>query len=279
MARGEGGGEHSGERVSGPGRVHRIDGERGRVDRLPAGVTERSVGSEGGGDGQPEAARQPFGKASQGLVPAPRVGGHLDDLHLVHDENVEGGEDVLRDRERGGRVEQDPAPPPRRPLDEAPVLVERHLVLQQQDRLPVQPRVRDLGVGHPHVGSGRDRDGACAASLLHPDGRAPGGLVRRLPDPPEVDPLRPQPGKGGSGEGVRPDHSRHDHRRAGAPRCVRLVGPLASGGDHAAVPQHRFAPLGEALQAYRDVDVDRAEDDDHDNPKHLPAQDSVQARA
>ena len=98
----------------------------------------------------------------------------------------------------------------------------------------------------------------------------PVGSSAASPTRPRSTPLLPQPGEGGSGEGVRPDHPHHGHRRTGAPCRVRLVGPLASRGDHATVPQHRFAPLGQAGEAHRDVDVDRAEDDDHDNPKHLP---------
>ena len=86
---------------------------------------------------------------------------------------------------------------------------------------------------------------------------------RDAPHPADVDAGRDESGQRVAGEDVGADRARHGDVGAGTTRGQRLIGAFAAGQRGEGAAGDRLAGLRKARDARDEIEIDRAEDDDH----------------
>ena len=137
----------------------------------------------------------------------------------------------------------------------------RRLELKQHDRGRAQQGAGHVLASHVRIRAGNDRDRIFAARVDVDDGDA----GRRVGDGThdDVHAVIAQELERGSGERIVSDGAEKGNLRARTPRRQRLVRALAAGAGGEREARERLARARKALDARDEVDVDRAEDDDH----------------
>ncbi len=182
-------------------------------------------------------------------------------LGLVDHEDIDLPEQLDRERPGGRGVEDDACTQPSRASDQRCVGALGNLVLQDQGR-----RGRERGVGHririgPRVGARGDHD-AVLAVRVDEDRRAPRSLIDAR-HPAQVDAAGNKQLERGIGECIVPDRTEEPYCRAGACGGQRLIGALAAGICRKRFGGERLPRGREASDAGDQIEVDRAENDDH----------------
>ena len=187
--------------------------------------------------------------------------GGLAGLLLVHDQDVERAQGLGRKRAGRRVVEQDPRAGAARQRRRRPVLRLGHLHLEQQQVARARRCARQLpGLGL-QVGPTGHHDGVLAGGVHHDAGAAGGGFARG--DRGEVHAALAQGGERGLREAVAADAADHTNPGARARGGQRLVRPLAARNPSVRAGRDRLARRRKPLHGEDQIDVDRAEYDDH----------------
>jgi hypothetical protein len=83
------------------------------------------------------------------------------------------------------------------------------------------------------------------------------------PQQPEIDAVAAQQCERGACKCVFSDRPRQHHRRAGAPRRQRLVGALAPRQQRVVAAEHGLPRSRQNAHRHQEIDIDRAEYEDH----------------
>jgi hypothetical protein len=267
-------GEGAGKGVAGAGRIDRGDVQRRRTRAGIAGRERKGSLCAGGDDaGQLAGFRQQGRSGFETGRREPKRERRILRLMLVGDQKVRRlqkiADHVARHLLRHRRQIPDDAarcgPGPARHLQR---LRERHLHLQQQDRVSGQVRCGHVCGAGRAIGAARDGDRVLARAVDRDEG-ATGRLTaandqagidaigRKVPDRIVTEPVLAHPAR---------------HRdlafRALAATCDargsdRLVGPLAAEMGFIGRRQHGAAGAGDDRHACDQIDIERAEDQDH----------------
>src|SRR5882724_11996073 len=263
-----GGGGHGGrkgadEGVAGRRGIYGRDRQRADGPDIDAGKGDHPLAAQRDDDGRADG----LGDGAAGGACARRrqrqAAGQQFGLALVHHKPVERGEGCAR--HLGGRraVQHDARPPTLRPLDESPILGQRNFHLEHHQRLRAEQRVGDLALDGRAIGPRRDDD-EVAARAIDGDQRTPRRECVAF-DRRQIDAGGFQFGQRQVGKAVTADAPDHAHLAAGARRSQRLIGALAAGYQRVVRAEHGLARTREPLHGNDQIDVDGAEDDDHDS--------------
>ena len=139
--------------------------------------------------------------------------------------------------------------------------VERHFELHQHDGLPRQHRVGNLRGSSARVRAGDDRD-AVLAAIVHMDQRDAGRRIACHTPARSTADCASARNAATASPSARPTHRRGArHHRRGARRAPDSR--LCRRADREPFALQRLAGLRQARDARHEIEIDRAEDDDH----------------
>ena len=194
------------------------------------------------------------------LQPAQRLRQHQR-LVFVDDEHVEAIQQILRRRTGRREIEDDAAAGALHRTRRREAFGFRHLALQQQD-VAFAERQTSQRIGPRHgVGAGRDDDLVGAGCIDGDEGRTRRRLDRC--DMGQVDAIGDEQRQGDLGEDIAADGADEHDLGTGTAGGKRLVRTLAAGVKRVARADHRLARSGQAFDRSDQIDIERAEDDDH----------------
>ena len=180
---------------------------------------------------------------------------------FVDDQHVDRVEPRRGQRRGRRRVQHDPRATGASTPGECERFGVRRLELQHERRGRTEHRVRHVRGAGERIGA-RYHGDRVLAGIVDVDQRDAGRRVGRA-NAREVDARRIQQREGRRGERVAADGAEHRDVGAGAACGERLVRPLAARTGREARAGERFARTRQPRDARDEVEVDRAEDDDH----------------
>ena len=182
-------------------------------------------------------------------------------LDRVDDQHVDRREQRRRQRLRGCGVEDHARAASPRPDREIAHGLDGDFELQGHRGPRAERRIGNVHRECLGVRARNHRDRVLPARF-HVDQRDSGRP--RVPlHPRDVDARRDQPRQGRGGERVGAHGAGHGDVGTGTARRERLIGPLAAGEHGEGKAGDRLAGMRQALGARDEVEIDRAEDDDH----------------
>jgi hypothetical protein len=143
-------------------------------------------------------------------------------------------------------------------------LCKPHFHLGEDESLRPEQRIRHLLGPHALIGARGDCDQVLAVGADH-DQRASGRHGGDLHEP-GIDAVARETGERDLGEGIGADGAGQVDFRSGAARRQGLIGALAAGQQRVITADHGLAGDRQMRHRHDDVDIDRAEYQDHSAP-------------